>query len=133
MEEERSYLQKWTFSWDQAAYEFQKSMLDILLGEGGSFIPVSIPRKVFAAVYNQNAGVNKSVVVHLLKATGVDMKAGQTVGKHPPTPAFPELTQDIKFKVKFPGLKSACIASPDFAGRKTLETRQLADDLFKEL
>ncbi|MCC7300885.1 MAG: beta-galactosidase trimerization domain-containing protein, partial [Verrucomicrobia bacterium] len=33
MEDERTYTQKWTFTWDQSAYELQKEVLNTILGE----------------------------------------------------------------------------------------------------
>jgi enamine deaminase RidA (YjgF/YER057c/UK114 family) len=124
-EDEKTYNEEWTFEWNQTAYEFQKVLFDQLFCNGSSFKPIDISSKVFVTVYKQPAGDKRYTLVHLLNATGSNMHKGEVVPKGVKDNAFPELTKDIKFRVKTSGVKDAYVASPDFPGHKSVTIRLL--------
>ena len=118
-EAETSYLSKWTFSMDKVVDAFNGKMLDLVLREQKlQFTPVQMPGKVLASVYRQEADGKTSTLVHLLNAGGTTVALGATVPAMPPlSPAWPALKEDIVFEIALPGLKDACVVSPDFPDR----------------
>ncbi len=126
-EDEKTYKQEWTFEWDQKAFEFQRVLYNLLLVRGSTFEPVDIPRKVFVTVYKQREGNRVFTLVHLLNATGSNMQKGQIVPKGVEGEAFPELSKDLKFRIKSSGVKKAFATSPDFPGHVSLPVRPVED------
>ncbi len=131
VEDERTYEQKWIFEWNQAAFEFQRALLKQFLGNSSTFEAINIPHKVLTTVYSQTQAGKKYTLVHLLNATGSNMQKGQIIPKGVPDPAFPELSQDVKFKIKLSGLKNAYIVSLDFSGRELVKTLHLANGWYE--
>lgn len=131
MEPERTVSQKWTFAKNRPMFELFAAVLKQATGDAEAFIPLDVPEKVLCTVYRQQQNGRTATIVHLLNATGTDLKPGQIVPKIAPTPAFPELKNDIKFKVKLPGFQEAYAASPEFAGHQPVIVKQLTDNWYE--
>ncbi len=131
MEDERTIKQEWTFEWDESTFKFQQALFQQLLSSGSSFEPVNIPRKVYVTIFNQSLEGKHYTLVHLLNATGSKMKKGEIVPIGVPEQPFPEVPEDIVFKIELPDLKNAYIVSPDFTGRKLIKSQKVANGWYE--
>ncbi len=131
MEDERTIRQEWIFEWNREAFDFQQELFQQLLSSSSTFKAVNIPEKIYVTVYNQPLEGKKYTLVHLLNATGSKMKKGEVVPTGVPDQPFPDPVDDIIFQIKLPGLNNAYIASPDFSGHASVQTRDLANGWYE--
>jgi hypothetical protein len=127
MENEMTVRRKWRYEQNRPVFELFASILGKVTDADKTFIPVSIPEKVPCTVYQQD----NSTFVHLLNVTAVNMRKGELVPLAPPSPTFPELKNDLQFKIKLPGVKNAYAASPDFSGHKPVKVEKLANGWYQ--
>lgn len=102
----------------------------ILLNAIGTvkFKPISIPTKVLATVYRDVAN-NNAIMVHLLNATGVKAKYGDSLPI--PNPTWPKINEEISFEISIPSLSRAYYSSPDRTGHKRIITEKTSKNSFK--
>ncbi len=109
----------WVFSRNQPHFDLMSKIITMVSGEAKNFIPIDIPERVLCTVYQQRKNGNTSTMVHLLNATGVNIKPGELVKSNPPLPSYPMVDRDIAFMIKCNHeIKDAYAVSPDFQGRK---------------
>jgi len=84
----------------------------------------SIPEKVFISVYRQRVNAKEQVLVHLLNATGSNMKPGQMVTRTTPKDPWPALEKDLEFEITLPDFERAYVVSPDFDGRRPVKVER---------
>jgi hypothetical protein len=83
-----------------------------------NFRPINIPEKVIVNTFQQTTDQNKSILIHLLNATGTELKKGEIIrgkrnwGKN--ERPFPPIKEDIVFDIKQKNIKEAIIVSPDY-------------------
>ena len=87
----------------------------------------SMPAKVFTTVYRQHVNGKEQVLVHLLNATGSDIKAGEKVPGTTPENAWPTLKKDISFSIKLRRFSDSYVVSPDFEGRRPVRVKPAGD------
>ena len=126
MSPEITVFRQWRFVENRPMFELYADVLNKVTGKAENFTAINIPEKVLCTVYRQPENGKAATAVHLLNATSVDMKRGETVPKTAPKPAFPALKQDIKFKVKLAEMSKAYAASPDFDGHKPVKIQKLS-------
>lgn len=93
------------------------------------FRPISIPSKVLVTAYKDTGKENNSVMVHLLNATGVRVKQGDTLPL--PRPAWEPINEDMRFELILPSLKKAYYASPDVEGNKKIDFKKTGKNRFE--
>ena len=130
---ESSSGKKWTFEKNKELYDL---LIDVVKkAEDDSFRlkEVNIPEKVLVTVYEQDYKGKKNVLVHLLNATGVNMKKDDIVpGRDPERNAFPALKQDLVFDLK-PGrrIQSGYIVSPDYEDKREIKIEPQSDGYYR--
>ena len=80
---------------------------------------VAVPAAVVMSVCRQTSGGKQELLVHLLNASGAGVKKGDLLPARRDWKAsapFPPLAADLVFDLRAPGVRSAQIASPDYAG-----------------
>ncbi len=114
-EREFTVKDKWTFEANQPAAKLLIDLVGSALGTGPVLRAVQVPSKVLLSTYRQQRDGKSQWLVHLLNATGVRLKLGQTVAAKKSQPAFPPLEQDLVFELRLDGPCQAEIVSPDYA------------------
>ncbi|MBQ7175931.1 MAG: hypothetical protein IJS08_00840 [Victivallales bacterium] len=79
---------------------------------------------MFTALWKEADG---SLVIHFLNATGENNKKGDVLDGLAPKPAFPALSENINFSIKYPKVKSVTAASPSFEGIRPLQYKAQND------
>lgn len=93
------------------------------------FKSISIPSKVLVTAYKDTGKERNSVMVHLLNATGVKVKHGDTLPL--PDPAWEPINEDISFEITLPSFKKAYYASPDEEGHKEVNVEKTGKNRYK--
>lgn len=93
------------------------------------FKSISIPSKVLVTAYQDTGKGRSSVMVHLLNATGVKVKHGDTLPL--PDPAWEPINEDISFEITLPSFKKAYYASPDEEGHKKVNVEKTGKNRYK--
>ncbi len=108
-----------------------QNMLKELFAAGDDFVPVAIPAKVMVSTVEvAEPGKSPEFVVNLLNATGVEVAEGTVIPAKMPTD-WGKITSPLVFQVKLQGMKEAFAVSPDFAGRKVVEVREIKPGLME--
>ena len=114
---ERTVGDKFNFERNETMHRLLVELVRRAYGGKLSFeAAASMPDKVFVTVYRQRANGREQVLVHLLNATGSDIRAGETVPKTTPENAWPVLKEDLEFEIELAGFADARVVSPDFQG-----------------
>lgn len=124
---------KWTFELNQPLAGMLLAITRNALGDAPlSFEAKAIPEQVLATVYRQEVKGRQSTSVHLLSATGVTIRKGDTLPSEKSKPAFPPLAEDMVFEIdlpSFPGESYA--ASPDFEGHKPVGIQKVGKTRYR--
>jgi len=96
---------------------------------GELFKSVSIPSRVMVTAYRDSAGERNAVMVHLLNATGVKVKDGDTLPL--PVPTWEPILEDIIFEITLPSFKTAYYASPDAAGHQKVNVKKTGKNRYR--
>jgi hypothetical protein len=97
--------------------------------ENKVFKAVSIPSKVLVTAYKDAAEDRNAVMVHLLNATGVKVKHGDTLPL--PDPAWEAIHDDMSFEITLPSFKKAYYVSPDAKGYKEVRIKKMGKNRYK--
>jgi len=117
-EREMTIKGKWTFAANRPAGELLTGLVRRMLPDGPVLKAIQVPEKVLVALYRQDRGEKKQWIVHLLNATGVRLKPGQTLPSKKSLPAFPALEQDLVFDLRLDVPCRGYIVSPDYSGQR---------------
>ncbi len=119
---------------DQFTYEGNQPAHDLLLeivrravGTRLQVEPVQVPQRVLLAAYS----VGTQYAVHLLNATGVNLKPGDVIPESKPGEAFPPLDADIVFDLRVPSLSGARAVSPDYEGERAVTIARQPDGAYR--
>ncbi len=82
-----------------AAELFRRVLAEMLPSQNRAFRSLSIPPKVLTTVYRDQSRDDEKVV-HLLNATGVNLKKGEKLTAQPSQPAFPPIAGEIAFEIE---------------------------------
>lgn len=114
------------FSPDPAITSINEKILSNVIGET-YFRPISIPAKVFVTVYRDLE--TGATMVHLLNATGVTAKHGDTLPT--PNPSWTPVEEEITFDISLPSpLSKAYYVSPDDEGHKAVKWEKTGDNRY---
>ena len=132
-EAERTVNDKWEYSKDNEINNFYtKTIKEIILGSMElPFEAVAIPEKVLTSVYRQEVDGKITTTVHLLNATGVNMKPGQKIPASAPQPVWPEPNKDIVFDISLPKLTKAVASSPEWHGFKPVKSKSIGTNRYR--
>jgi hypothetical protein len=117
------------FTPDEKQTTLHEKVLRQVLGSILSFEAVSMPQKVLTSVYNELRDGKKMTLVHLLNATGVKVKNGDTLPL--PNPTWEEIKDDMSFEISLPSVSESYYATPDSPGHKAVEVTKISDGRFK--
>lgn len=115
----------WTYARNDPVHEYLIDRVQDLLPAPG-FQAVAIPEKVRVSVFRQ-PDPEARLMVHLLNATGMNMKPGQKLTSAHPGPAFPALPADLVFDIQLPQSAKAFVVSPDYEGKRAVKLEPLDD------
>ncbi len=93
------------------------------------FKSTSIPSQVYITAYKDPAKERNAVMIHLLNATGVKVKDGDTLPL--PDPAWEPIHDDMSFEITLPSFKEAYYASPDAEGHKKVDVKKTGKNRYK--
>ncbi len=99
------------------------------IGNSLSFEAVSMPQKVITSVYNELRDGKKMTMVHLLNATGVKVKNGDTLPL--PNPTWEEIKDDMSFEIALPSISESYYATPDSPGHKAVRVEKISEGRYK--
>ncbi len=97
------------------------------IGEKLQVQAIAVPEKVLLAAYR----VPEGYAVHLLNATGVNVKPGDIIPGEKEGEAFPKLNEDIVFDLRVPSLSQARVVSPDYEGQRTATVTVQQDGAYR--
>jgi hypothetical protein len=115
----------WTYSRNTSVHDYLIDRVKDLLPTP-EFQAVDIPEKVRVSVYRQR-GPDPRLMVHLLNATGMNMKPGQKLTTAHHGPAFPALDSDLVFDMLLSPSVKAFVVSPDYGERRAVKLEPLGD------
>ena len=117
------------FTPDEKLTALHEKVLSQVLGNTLSFEAVSMPQKVLASVYNELRDGKKMTMVHLLNATGVKVKNGDTLPL--PNPTWEEIKDDMSFEISLPSISESYYATPDSPGHKAVKIEKIAEGRYR--
>jgi len=106
-----------------------KKLLQKVLGPQSSFKAIAIPEKVIVSVYNEMRNEKKLTLVHLLNATGVEVKNGDLLPLNNPT--WNEIQTEMSFEILLPAISELYYTSPDSPGHKTITSEKTGEGKYK--
>ncbi|MGI6573558.1 MAG: beta-galactosidase trimerization domain-containing protein [Fermentimonas sp.] len=113
------------FSPDPAITRINEKILSDVIGEA-HFKAISIPVKVLVTVYRDVE--SNATMVHLLNATGVTAKHGDTLPT--PNPTWTTVEEDITFDISLASLSKAYYTSPDSEGHKGVNWEKTGENRY---
>ena len=117
---------KYRFAPDPKITAFNEKILENVVGSM-MFKSISIPSKVLITAYKDME--KNHVMVHLLNATGVKVKHGDTLPLA--DPVWEPINEDMSFEITLPSLKKAYYASPDAGGHKKIVVKKVGKNRYK--
>ena len=108
----------WDFTLDGQLDALYRQVLEIVTAPGRVW-EVQAPPLVLTTLYRDG----EKLVAHFLNATACHNTPGKPMELATPSPAFPELAEEITFTV-FGDWERACAVSPDFEGIQELPVRR---------
>lgn len=93
------------------------------------FKAIHIHPSVLVTAYKDAAKDRKAVMIHLLNATGIKVKHGDTLPL--PDPTWEPIPDDISFEITLQSFKKAYYASPDAEGHKEVDIRKMGKNRYK--
>jgi len=126
------YRDKWEYELDHALAKILMKSFRSAIGEKPlDFEMIQAPDQLISSLWQQTIDGSDCTLVHILNATGVRMKKGDTVVYKKTLPAFPPLTKDVIFEIKRSSLKEAYITSPDYTGHRPASIEKVADGRYR--
>jgi hypothetical protein len=126
------YRDKWEYDLDRPLAEIlMKSFRETVGTASLDFEMIQVPPQLISSLWQQKIDNSNCTLVHLLNATGVRMKKGDTVVYQKSQPAFPALNEDVIFEISLPSLTEAYVASPDYQGHKSATFVKVADGRYR--
>jgi hypothetical protein len=126
------YRDKWEYELDHALAKILMKSFRSAIGEKPlDFEMIQAPDQLISSLWQQTIDGSDCTLVHILNATGVRMKKGDTVVYKKTLPAFPPLTKDVIFEIKRSSLKEAYITSPDYTGHRPARIEKVADGRYR--
>ncbi len=105
---------EYTFVPNEPACDLLLATVRQALGAKLQVEAIAVPEKVLLAAYR----VGEGYAVHLLNATGVNLKPGDIIPDKKESEPFPSLAEDIVFDLRVPSLSHARVVSPDYQGQR---------------
>jgi len=118
---------EYTFVGNEPAREVVLSAVRRAIGEKLQVEAIAVPEKVLLAAYR----VGEGYAVHLLNATGVNLKPGDIIPRQKEGEAFPALDDDIVFDLRLPSLSQGRVVSPDYEGERTATVTEQQDGAYR--
>jgi len=117
------------FTPDAKLTTLNEKILRQVIGNKLSFEAVSMPQKVVTSVYNEIRNGKKVTLVHLLNATGVKVKNGDTLPL--PNPTWEKIKEDMTFEIALPSISESYYATPDSPGHKPVRVEKISDGRYR--
>ena len=117
------------FNPDTKLTKLNEKTLRQVIGNKLSFEALSMPSKVLTSVYTESREGKKMILVHLLNATGVKVKNGDTLPL--PNPTWEDIKGDMSFEITMPSISKAYYASPDAPGHKPVRLNKVSAERFR--
>jgi len=117
------------FNPDANLTALNEDILRKVIGNKLSFEALSIPAKVLTSVYKESRDGRKITLVHLLNATGVNVKNGDKLPL--PNPSWGVIKGDMSFEISLPSISKAYYATPDSPGHKPVSIEKVHDGRYR--
>jgi len=111
---------KYTFKLDKALEDFCKKLFRAEFANADCNFAVKAPEYIYSTWFRSA----DAEIVHLLNATGGNVKYGTTLLGKSLAEAFPAIKEDIVVTLPAMEIKQVYAVSPDFAGRKELKLQK---------
>ena len=119
----------YNFTPDATLTSSHEVVLRKVIGNKRSFEAVSMPPRVLTSVYTDERGGKKMTMVHLLNATGVKIKNGDTLPL--PEHAWEDIKEDMSFEISLPSISESYYATPDSPGHKPIQTVKVSNGRYR--
>lgn len=117
------------FTPDATLTALNEKNLRKVIGSNLSFEAVAIPAKVITSVYSESREGRKTTLVHLLNATGVNVKNGDKLPL--PKPSWGVIKGEMSFEISLPSIGKSYYATPDSPGHKPVKVEKVSDGRYR--
>ena len=114
---------------DAALTALHEKVLRQVIGTELSFEAIAMPSKLLTSVYRESRNGEDITLVHLLNATGVNVKNGDILPV--PDPTWGEIQGDLIFEISLPSISHSYYATPDAPGHLPVRVEKVKEDRYR--